>query len=258
MTTSVPKNGKGSYTRWRRLVAGLDWCADSRSLAGAGLSLIEVRWTTALRGAVSGDRRRVRIRRWWREASTWSTARRRARTVTCRGSSGTRLDQRRASAADGPPSLPAALRRYLFGEPDAGSGDRNRTAVGCRTGARAALRRARGRTRGVPADGIPVERRGSDGGRVVPARSAARRRTRCPSTGSRGSARRCPDPRSPVGAWTEETFLRRFRAGEVFPGSPMPWGAFARFTDDDLRAIYRYLRSLPATPNQTGAAVQAK
>jgi mono/diheme cytochrome c family protein len=67
-----------------------------------------------------------------------------------------------------------------------------------------------------------------------------------------------PDPRSPVGAWTEETFLRRFRAGEVFPGSPMPWGAFARFTDDDLRAIYRYLRSLPATPNQTGAAVQAK
>ena len=69
---------------------------------------------------------------------------------------------------------------------------------------------------------------------------------------------RLPDPRSPVGAWAEETFLRRFRAGEVFPGSPMPWGAFARFTDDDLRAIYRYLRSLPATPNQTGAAVQAK
>jgi mono/diheme cytochrome c family protein len=68
-----------------------------------------------------------------------------------------------------------------------------------------------------------------------------------------------PDPgSSPVGAWTEETFLRRFRVGEVFPGSPMPWGAFARFTDDDLRAIYRYLRSLPPTPNQTGAAVQPK
>ena len=47
-----------------------------------------------------------------------------------------------------------------------------------------------------------------------------------------------PDPAtSPVGAWSEDTFVARFRAGEVVPGTPMPWGAFARFTDDDVRAI---------------------
>lgn len=68
-----------------------------------------------------------------------------------------------------------------------------------------------------------------------------------------------PDPNtSPVGAWSEDTFVARFRAGEVIPGTPMPWGAYARFTDDDVRAVYRYLRSLPPTPNSTGAAVQAR
>ena len=63
---------------------------------------------------------------------------------------------------------------------------------------------------------------------------------------------------SPVGAWSEDTFVARFRAGEVVPGTPMPWGAFARFTDDDVRAIYRYLRSLPPNRNVTGASVQPK
>lgn len=44
--------------------------------------------------------------------------------------------------------------------------------------------------------------------------------------------------------WTEEQFITRFRAGPVLEGSPMPWGAFERMADDDLRALYRYLDSL--------------
>ena len=44
--------------------------------------------------------------------------------------------------------------------------------------------------------------------------------------------------------WTEDEFVARFRAGERIPGSPMPWVAFRRMSDDDLRAIYRYLRSV--------------
>jgi hypothetical protein len=36
----------------------------------------------------------------------------------------------------------------------------------------------------------------------------------------------------------------------------MPWGAFARLTDDDLRAIYRYLKSLPAVRNSTGPSLR--
>lgn len=68
-----------------------------------------------------------------------------------------------------------------------------------------------------------------------------------------------PDPAtSHVVGWSEETFLARFRAGELIPGTPMPWGAFARFTDDDLRAIYRYLRSLPPARNDVGPPVQQK
>jgi mono/diheme cytochrome c family protein len=44
--------------------------------------------------------------------------------------------------------------------------------------------------------------------------------------------------------WTEDEFVARFHAGVRIPGSPMPWQAFRRITDDDARAIYRYLRSL--------------
>jgi mono/diheme cytochrome c family protein len=49
------------------------------------------------------------------------------------------------------------------------------------------------------------------------------------------------------GQWTEEEFVARFRAGERIPGSPMPWQAFRRISDDDLRAIYRYLKSVRTT-----------
>jgi mono/diheme cytochrome c family protein len=44
--------------------------------------------------------------------------------------------------------------------------------------------------------------------------------------------------------WTEDEFVARFREGERIPGSPMPWVAFGRMSDDDLRAIYRYLRTV--------------
>jgi mono/diheme cytochrome c family protein len=63
---------------------------------------------------------------------------------------------------------------------------------------------------------------------------------------------------SPIGAWSEDTFVARFKLGELFPGTPMPWGAFKRLTDDDIRAIYRYLRTLPPTRNPTGPAVQPR
>jgi len=63
---------------------------------------------------------------------------------------------------------------------------------------------------------------------------------------------------SPVGAWPEDTFVARFKAGELIPGTPMPWGAFARLTEEDVRAVYRYLRSLPPTRNAIGAVIQPK
>ena len=47
-----------------------------------------------------------------------------------------------------------------------------------------------------------------------------------------------------VGQLTEDEFVARFHAGERIPGSPMPWQAFRRIKDDDLRAIYRYLKTV--------------
>jgi mono/diheme cytochrome c family protein len=68
-----------------------------------------------------------------------------------------------------------------------------------------------------------------------------------------------PDPdTSPIGQWTEEAFLVRFRQGEVVKGSPMPWGAYARMTEDDMRSVFRYLRTLPPVAHATGPVIQNK
>ena len=59
-------------------------------------------------------------------------------------------------------------------------------------------------------------------------------------------------------SWGVNDFLARFRKGRLLPIALMPWGAFGRMTDDDLRAIYRYLRSLPPTVNATGEVYRPK
>jgi len=58
-----------------------------------------------------------------------------------------------------------------------------------------------------------------------------------------------------LGALSEEQFVARFRQGRLIPRSPMPWQAFARMSDDDIRAIYRYLKSLPPVKNDVGPPV---
>ena len=62
-----------------------------------------------------------------------------------------------------------------------------------------------------------------------------------------------PDPTTGhITAWSEEMFVARFRNG-VPTASPMPWVSFRNMTDDDLRALYRYLRSLP--PSKLGQSL---
>lgn len=61
-----------------------------------------------------------------------------------------------------------------------------------------------------------------------------------------------------IAAWTEDAFVARFRAGRLLRESYMPWEFFARMTDDDLRAIYRYLRTLPPVRNETGPSIRPK
>ena len=68
-----------------------------------------------------------------------------------------------------------------------------------------------------------------------------------------------PDPKTGVIAnLSEDQFVARMRAGRILPGSPMPWQAYARMEEDDLRAIYRFLRSLPPYEHDTGPRMRTR
>lgn len=58
-----------------------------------------------------------------------------------------------------------------------------------------------------------------------------------------------PDPEAGIGRWSEADFIRAMRQGVTPEGRTlrpaMPWPWYAQMSDDDLRAIYLYLRSLP-------------
>lgn len=64
-----------------------------------------------------------------------------------------------------------------------------------------------------------------------------------------------PDEATGMGIWTEEMFVTAMRTGKHMGQSrpiqpPMPWPAFARASDEDLKAIFAYLRSLPPIVNR--------
>lgn len=63
-----------------------------------------------------------------------------------------------------------------------------------------------------------------------------------------------PDPETGIGRWTEEDFLRTLRTGVNPQGDSlhafMPWRQYRRMPEEDLRAIYRYLRTLPPIRNR--------
>jgi mono/diheme cytochrome c family protein len=63
-----------------------------------------------------------------------------------------------------------------------------------------------------------------------------------------------PDSATGIGRWSEEDFLRTMRTGVNPRGDSlhpfMPWRELRRMSDDDLRAIHRYLRTLPPIHNQ--------
>ena len=68
-----------------------------------------------------------------------------------------------------------------------------------------------------------------------------------------------PDPQTGrVATWSEDRFISRFRLGTQIRETIMPWGAYRRMTDDDLRAVYRYLRTLPPVSRDTGPALQPR
>ena len=70
------------------------------------------------------------------------------------------------------------------------------------------------------------------------------------------------DSATGIGTWSEAMFINTLRKGKhmgedngraLMP--PMPWQFIGKMTDDDLRAMYAYLRSLPAINNKVPAPV---
>jgi mono/diheme cytochrome c family protein len=55
-----------------------------------------------------------------------------------------------------------------------------------------------------------------------------------------------------ISGWSEDQFVARFQAGRIYAGSIMPWEAFQRMTEDDVRSIARYLRTIPPVERETG------
>lgn len=54
-----------------------------------------------------------------------------------------------------------------------------------------------------------------------------------------------PDPKTGrITKWTQDQFIKRFRMGRLIQYSEMPWPSFAKMSDNDLKAIYKYLHSL--------------
>lgn len=60
-----------------------------------------------------------------------------------------------------------------------------------------------------------------------------------------------------IGNWTEEQFFRAMREGKVkglaagrMMLPPMPWFNFANMTDDELSAMFAYLKTVPAVKNE--------
>lgn len=72
-----------------------------------------------------------------------------------------------------------------------------------------------------------------------------------------------PDADTGLGGWTPEMFIQALRTGKhqgkgrpILPPMPYPW--ISQLTDSDLRAVFAYLRSIPAISNKVPAPIDAE
>ena len=64
-----------------------------------------------------------------------------------------------------------------------------------------------------------------------------------------------PEQVSGLGIWTEDMFIKTMRTGRHMGVSrpilpPMPWPSLSKATDEDLKSIFAFLRSLPPVKNE--------
>lgn len=73
--------------------------------------------------------------------------------------------------------------------------------------------------------------------------------------GASFAANLTPDIETGIGGWQPEMFINALRTGKhlgagrpILP--PMPWQTIGTLSDEDLRAIFAYLKSLPPIKNK--------
>lgn len=71
-----------------------------------------------------------------------------------------------------------------------------------------------------------------------------------------------PDSATGLGKWDETTFMLAIRNGKHIGNGrallpPMPWQYISQMTDEDLKAVYAFLHSIPPIHNQVPEAVPA-
>lgn len=71
-----------------------------------------------------------------------------------------------------------------------------------------------------------------------------------------------PDENTGIGIWTEEIFIQTLRTGKHWGVSrdilpPMPWFNYGKMSEEDLKAVWAYLRTIPPIQNRVPDAVVA-
>ncbi|HYV51371.1 MAG TPA: cytochrome c [Dongiaceae bacterium] len=72
-----------------------------------------------------------------------------------------------------------------------------------------------------------------------------------------------PDTTTGIGGWSEDMFIQTLRNGKhmgtgrnLLP--PMPWDWVSQMTDEDLKAVFAYLKSIPAVHNEVPQPIPPK
>jgi mono/diheme cytochrome c family protein len=55
--------------------------------------------------------------------------------------------------------------------------------------------------------------------------------------------------------WDEDHFVNRFHQGVLIPQTIMPWASFNHYSDNDLKAIYKYIATIPPVHYDPGPSV---
>jgi len=72
-----------------------------------------------------------------------------------------------------------------------------------------------------------------------------------------------PDRVTGIGIWNEAMFVKTIRTGRHWGVSrpilpPMPWFNYAKMTDEDLKSVYAYLRTVKPVRNEVPDAIVAQ